>query len=124
MIKPPIVLFLSAEDMLNKFGKPYFGYTDIYVTFKLNGGVGEKCQSSIVNISLALPPRARASVLAHELFHANDIEFTTSTVLWREMRANWAGFKAEPLGFFQAIWLSISDVARLKLYLQRITKGF
>jgi hypothetical protein len=98
--------------MLDITGQPYFGYTQLVDASTRN-----------VFVRSDLPPHVIASVTAHELYHANDPEFTCS-VFERELHANIAGLKGDWLGFLQGIWLSVTDPARLKLYWQRVTKNF
>lgn len=112
MIKPIIIQF-TREQMVAEFGYPYFGYTLI-----IPDG------PSLVYILDRLPPRAKASVTAHEMQHANDRAFLDGRVWHWEARAWWAGFRADWRGFFQAIWMSITDRERLILYWKRMTQGF
>ena len=112
---------VSPEEMLALHSWPYFGYTFMQDYLDRNGIVQRKASTHLLS---TLPPRARASVLAHETYHARDEYFFVSSVLWREAKANWAGFTAEPRGFLQAIWLSVTDKERLRLYWERVTKNF
>lgn len=102
-------MHLTAQTMLEFHGRPYFGYTVI------------TGNSATIWIRKDLPPRVYRSVLAHEMKHANDRDFKS---LWkREARGWWAGFKASPIGFFQAIGMSLTK-ERLGLYWRRWRDGF
>lgn len=105
-----MVLGVSKAEMVRANGYPYFGFS--------------LPSARIIYICSDLPPRVYASVLAHEMYHANDRGFTTSSVLWREARANLVGFRADWRGFLQGIWLSITDRERLVLYWKRVTENF
>lgn len=67
-----------------------------------------------------LPQRVMRFVLAHELYHLRDKEMN---VLLREIKANWAGFKAYPLGALWCVWLTITDAERWRLYWRRYKEG-
>lgn len=103
------IIELSKEEMIALFMYPYYGYTIV------NKGVW---------IRSDLPVSVKASVTAHEMQHYNDNAFLDGRVWHWEMRAWIAGFKASPIGFFQGILLSITDIERISLYLKRIIKGF
>ena len=102
-------IYLTKEQMEAMWGQPYYGYTMTHV------GVWVRSD---------LPIKVQISVRAHELQHFNDNAFLDGRVWYWEFRAWVAGFKACPSGFFQGIWMSITDKGRLALYWQRITKGF
>lgn len=105
-----MVLDVSKVEMIRANGYPYFGFS--------------LPSTRVIYIRSGLPPRVYASVLAHEMYHTNDRDFTTSSALYREARANWAGFRADWRGFFQGIWMSLTDRERLALYWKRITENF
>lgn len=107
--------FVTKDEMLTLFGQPYFGYTTI------PGGIGGGAQVFLRN---DLPPRVLVSVRAHEMQHVADNAFMDGRVWHWEARAWWAGFRADWRGFFQAIWMSITDRERLILYWKRMTQGF
>lgn len=103
------VIPVTKAEMLQTHKQPYLGYTRV-----------EK-DAAIIWIRKDLPPRVYVSVLAHEMFHANDEDFRS---LWlREARAWWAGFKASPIGFLSAIGMSLTK-ERLGLYWRRWRDGF
>ena len=108
-------IFLTKQEMQAMWEQPYFGYTTI------PGGIGSGAQVFLRN---DLPPRVLTSVKAHELQHAKDNAFLDGRVWHWEMRAWWAGFRADWRGFFQAIWMSVTDRERLILYWKRFTQGF
>lgn len=66
-----------------------------------------------------LPGNARAFLLAHETFHVTD---KASNWIWRELRANLAGFRANWIGFLIVLAMSMNPV-RLRYYWQRCQKG-
>ena len=102
------MVFISKEEMVTKFGEDYFGY-------------------SIPNVGVwvreDLPDSVKTSVTAHEMYHYNDTTFYQSSAFMRELKANIAGFKSTPIGFFYGILLSLSP-SRISLYICRIVKGF
>lgn len=113
MISTPMnttIIPVNKAGMLAYHREDYLGYT-------LVSG-----DTALIWIRSDLPKRAYASVLAHEQQHAVD-GMAVGSVLKREARAWWAGFKASPLGFFQAIFLSLTP-SRLSLYLRRIRDNF
>ena len=103
---------VSRAKMIELFGFPYFGYTRNY------GGYSE------VWLLKDLPSRVVAAVKAHEYQHVTDNAFLDGRVWHWEARAWWAGFRADWRGFFQGVWMSITDRDRLRLYWQRITQKF
>lgn len=102
-------IYLTKSEMQAKWEYPYYGYTVPHV------GVWVRSD---------LPVKVQISVRAHEMQHFDANAFADGRVWYWEARAWAAGFKASPAGFFQAIWMSITDVERVKLYWARITKKF
>lgn len=102
-------IYLTKEQMQAKWGNPYYGYTVTHV------GVWVRSD---------LPESVTKSVLSHEMQHYNDNAFLDGRVWHWEFRAWFAGFKASPSGFFRGVWMSATDIERIKLYLNRFTKGF
>lgn len=103
------VIEVTRDQMLQQHRQPYFGYT-----LRSN-------DAAIIWIRKDLPERVYKSVLAHEMRHAADADFSS---LWRrEARGWWAGFKASPLGFFQSIAMSLTP-ERINLYWRRWRDGF
>jgi hypothetical protein len=119
-----VTIYVTPENMLRIWKYPYFGYTNIIETAGIVDEVEIHNRVAIIYIDKTLPAKVIKSVLAHETYHANDLEFKNSSVLWRELTASFAGFKASPLGFFHAVWLSLTSSARLRLYLSRIKNNF
>lgn len=102
------VINVTRAEMLATHKFPYFGYTL------------RNDDAAVIWIRSDLPPRVYKSVLAHEMQHAQD----KGGSLWaREARGWWAGFKASPIGFFQAILMSMT-VERIGLYWRRWRDGF
>lgn len=67
--------------------------------------------------------KTKRFVRSHELYHCFD-QATWGGWVGREMRANiMAGFK-DPIGFLSTAWETISDIDRVKFYIQRVKEGF
>jgi len=64
-----------------------------------------------------LPNCVRKFVTAHELYHLRD---KTKWWVWRECKANIAGFLEHPLGFLGCVLMSLQPY-RLWYYCKRIT---
>jgi len=98
---------LGAEAMIKYVHKqciyPYFGYA----------------KDGVAYVREDLPESVQEFVKEHELYHLQD---RSKNVLWRELKANWAGFKKHPIGALRCVWMSLS-LTRLKLYLERIEEG-
>lgn len=110
-----IINYITKEQMQQRWGQPYFGYTTT------PGGIGGGAQVFLRN---DLPPRVLNSVKAHEMQHVADNAFMDGRIWHWEFRAWVAGFKASPPGFVQSVWMSITDRERLLLYWKRMTQGF
>lgn len=100
----------TREEMIKQNGQPYFGFS----IPKLK----------IVYMRMDIPSAVYESVLAHEMQHIKDNAFSDGQVWHWEFRAWVAGFRGNWRGFLQAVWLSLTDWERIKLYLLRITKTF
>lgn len=124
MIKNITFKQVTAAEILAEFGYPYFGYSRIDDKSALVNNKLETVRTAAVWVRKDLPTRVYISVLAHETYHAADPYFLNSSVLSRELRANWAGFRADWRGFFQGIWMSLTDRDRMALYWKRITENF
>lgn len=74
-----------------------------------------------VKVLATLPKAAQRFVLAHELFHVDDI--VNDGWKAREARANAYAARKEPLGALQAAFLTVTSPARLKMYLGRAKEG-
>lgn len=105
----PSITLVSPEEMKKQTGEDYFGYS-----VPSNG---------LVLIRNNLPDSVTKSVIAHEMYHTNDKNFYTSSVFMRELRANIAGFKATPVGWFRGILLSLTP-SRIWLYIRRAFGSF
>ena len=103
------ITFVTPEEMKKETGDNYFGYS--------------VPSTGLVLILNNLPDAVTQSVIAHEMYHVNDKDFYTSSVFMRELRANVAGFKASPKGFFYGIFLSLTP-SRIWLYVRRAFGGF
>ena len=102
-----VITYISKDEMLKRFKWPYFGFT-VYRTRE-------------IFIRSDLPEGIKTSVLAHE---RNHLERGHQGSFWKdEPLAWWAGFKAQPVGFFLGILLSLSP-SRLTLYYQRLRHDF
>ena len=117
--------YITKEEMLVKRGEPYFGYTQFTPVFHFSTGsyIKTEYEADVIDIRSDLPKSVQESVLGHEMVHATDTEFMNESVLFREAKAWIGGLKANPVGFFYGILLSLSP-ERIKLYLKRIMKGF
>lgn len=93
--------------MKQETGEDYFGYADP--------------MTGLVLIRSDLPADVITSVTAHEVYHIEDIDF--GSIYTRELRANIAGFKASPKGWFHGIFLSLTP-SRIWLYVRRIFGKF
>lgn len=102
MTSPQIVLVTKQQMLLwEKF--PYFGLA-LY-------------PENRILIRSDLPRCVQTSVLAHEQSH---LARGDQESFWKnEPPAWWAGFKAQPLGFFLGVILSLTP-ERIGLYLQRL----
>lgn len=73
------------------------------------------CYKDRIEIRDDLPQIVKDFLIVHELYHSTDTEKTW----WkRELKANWAGFKKHPVGFFIVLVMSLAPY-RLKFYCQR-----
>jgi hypothetical protein len=100
-------IYLTKSEMLARFKFPYFGIT-LYSTKEFF-------------IRKDLPVCVQISVLAHE---NNHLERGYQGAFWKdEPPAWWAGLKAQPLGFFLGILLSLNP-ERLALYIERLRRNF
>lgn len=104
---------VTKQEMVIRWGKPYFGYT-------LNYPDGR----SEVWLRNDLPERVMKSVETHEMQHVKDRAFLDGRVWHWEFSAWGAQVKADWFGALQTIRLSLADKSRIWLYWQRITKGF
>ena len=107
---------LNKAEMVESHGFPYYGYT---MVVESNG-----VRRATIYLRSDLPALVTRSVLAHEQYHSQDPEFLTSSVFTRELKANVAGFKETPVGFFQGFFMSLFDVDRVVLYFKRIVGNF
>jgi hypothetical protein len=62
-----------------------------------------------------LPRCVKDFLVVHETYHATDKDMGW---IRRELKANWAGFKEYPVGFFVTMIMSLTP-SRLKMYYQR-----
>lgn len=87
----------------------YVSKSEIYPSFGLCYADGT------IKIREDLPQCVKDFLVAHEIYHTTDKE----TIWWkRELKANWAGMKANMGGFIIAMFMSLS-LYRLKYYYQR-----
>ena len=101
------IVEISKKQMVDFFHFPYFGMA-LY------------SENRIV-VRADLPKIVRTSVIAHELAH---IRFGHKGSFWKdEPQAWWEGLKAQPLGFFLGILLSLNP-ERLALYIERLRRNF
>lgn len=103
------ITIVTQEEMKKRTGEDYFGYS--------------VPSTRLVLIRNNLPDSVTQSVIAHETYHVNDKDFYNSSVFMREFRANVAGFKATPKGWFYGIALSLTP-SRIWLYMRRVFGGF
>jgi hypothetical protein len=73
-----------------------------------------------VYVRADLPPRVRAFVAAHELYHLTD---RAVNWIWREIKANLHAFVRHPRGGLECVALTVRDMARWRLYLTRFREG-
>jgi len=104
-----LVIPVTKAEMLDKFQKPYYGYTQFQGKLQ-----------PIVYIRSDLPKRVYESVLVHETQHVNDNAFLDGRVWYWEFRAYKAQAKADFIGMSQTVWMSLTDPERIKLYLKRV----
>lgn len=105
-----MIRYVTKAEMLQLFGEPYFGYTNVSM--------------ATVWVRIDLPKWVRISVEAHERQHLDDANrWSQMSVLYREARAWWAGFKAQPIGFVLGILMSLTP-SRIWLYARRVIKRF
>lgn len=71
-----------------------------------------------------LPMQAKKFVEAHEMYHLTDKHYDTSGVAAREFRATLWAARQEPRGFLQCTILSITNISRIHLYLDRLLHKF
>ncbi len=100
------ILNISKEKMIKEHGGYYYGL--FYY------------EKNIIYMVESLPSIVYKSVLAHELSHLErgkqDGFFANEAPSW------WAGFKAQPVGFFLAILMSIVSIDRISLYIKILKK--
>ncbi len=84
----------------------------IYPAFGYGGG-------DRVVVRQDLSPRVKMFVRAHELYHCQD-RATWGGWLGREIRANVAPGLKDPIGLLATVWATISDIDRMKFYLNRL----
>jgi len=87
----------------------YVKKEEIYPAFGICNSIGD------IKVREDLPQNVKWFVLEHEIYHSTD---TSKFWLWREIKANWCGFKQHPIGFIVTVFMSLSPY-RLKLYWQR-----
>ncbi len=65
-----------------------------------------------------LPERIKKFVAQHELYHLNDKKY--KTVLAQEIFANLVPGIKDPIGLFLTIVMTITDIERVKFYIDRV----
>ena len=109
-----VVIPLTKAEMLAKFDEPYFGYTQFQGRYL----------SPIIYIRSDLPERVYNSVLVHETQHVKDNAFLDGRIWIYEYRAWIAQVKVDWRGALQTVWMSLTDIDLIKLYLKRVLGGF
>ncbi len=71
-----------------------------------------------IKIRKDFPAKMKDFLLVHETYHSTDKE---KDWLLREVKANWAGFKNEPIGFFMMVFASL-NLERLRFYMKRLNR--
>jgi len=94
----------------------YVPKESIYPAFGYGGG-------NSVEVRQDLPPRVKRFVKAHELYHCQD-KANWGGWLGKEIRANAISGLKDPIGLVATVWETITDIDRIKLYLDRIRKGY
>lgn len=84
------------------------------------GMADQETQTAYINQDAGLPGEAENAVEVHELTHLADPE---KKPFWREVNANWAAFKAEPIGWIIALAMTVFSWKRWRLYFRRIKEG-
>lgn len=69
-----------------------------------------------------LPPRVRRFVRSHELYHLKD-KVNWGGWIGSEIRANVIPGLKDPIGLIATIWATITDIDRVKYYIQRAIEG-
>lgn len=106
-MKNPTIEYISREQMRALSGRDYFGLCLF----------GNNLIPPRVYVVADLPAMVRKSVLAHEMQHAKDGD---RGGFWKnEPRCWFAGFMAQPVGFFWAIALSLTP-SRIAVYIDRL----
>lgn len=90
----------------------YVPKEEIYPAFGYGGG-----DKAVVRQDL--PPRVKNFVKAHELYHCRD-QATWGGWLGREFRANLIPGLKDPIGLLATVWATVSDIDRMKFYLNRL----
>jgi hypothetical protein len=70
-----------------------------------------------------LPPRVKKFVKAHELYHCRD-KSNFGGQIGKEIRANIIPGIKDPIGLAVSVWKTITNIDRIKLYLDRIRRGY
>ncbi len=100
-------------------GQPYFveyvPKEEIWPAFGYSSG-------STAVVREDLPPRVKRFVEQHELFHCRD-NSTFGGWIGSEIRANIVPGIKDPIGLLATIWATITDVDRIKFYIQRLREG-
>lgn len=96
------VIYVSKKDLY-----PAYGYA-----------IGNK---AIVREDL--PNRVKTFVKAHELYHCQD-KSQFGGRLGQEIRANIIPGLKDPLGLAATAWKSLTDIDRIRFYIERIIKGY
>jgi hypothetical protein len=94
----------------------YVPKEDIYPAYGYGGG-------NSVEVRQDLSPRVKRFVKAHELYHCRD-KASWGGWLGREIRANVVPGLKDPIGLAATAWKTITDIDRIKLYLDRIRRGY
>ncbi|KUK79667.1 MAG: hypothetical protein XD95_0206 [Microgenomates bacterium 39_7] len=100
-------------------GQPYF--VEFVSKEKICPAFGYSSGSTAV-VREDLPPRVKRFIEQHELFHCRD---TSNLGGWigSEIRANIVPGIKDPIGLLSTIWATITDVDRIKFYIQRLREG-
>ena len=112
--KPPVIQNPTETVTVHgqQYTVEYVPKEEIYPAFGYGGG-----DRAVVRQDLS--PRVKMFVRAHELYHCQD-RATWGGWLGREIRASVVPGLKDPVGLLATVWATISDIDRMKFYLNRL----
>jgi len=102
---------ISADEMLKRFGGPYFGFAVVDLEDDIR-------EAYVLN---SLPVSAKRFVAAHEIYHL-DFNNVVNNHFLHELSATLAGLRVAPIGGLIVIFKTITSVERIKLYTKRFNQ--